>query len=175
MPPEKGMRFWLPSTVNVPGFPPYRSEDPWEGVKKTGMASATSKVTFMNCPDEGSAPLVIHGEKWIDNGDIIRHLLFKSKNGLLRFDPQEAVDKGYISFEEMSEKGFKVVKPAEPVEIKPAKKPSKKKSGIDLNTMTKDELVKFAGKKKLVVDVTLNKPELLKEVKAAMKEQENEE
>jgi len=164
MPEKPRMKFWLRSILNIPGFPPQKRNEPFYVDPRTKQPATVASALYPTITYHGK-PLEIMGEISIDDPKVILALM---KNpGNLHFRAQDAVDLGMLSAEQVIAAGYPVVenksvqKPQVVAEIKP--EPS-----YDLDVMTKKELVEFIGKKKLTVDITQSKSELLKDVRKAL-------
>lgn len=168
--PPKGMRFWLPNTYKIANQPFKDFVDPWHKVPnaqgKMVASGVPGEITFENIMYKGN-PLYIRGEIWIDDVAIARQLI--TKPIILRFSLQDAVDNGFMSVEEAQKRDPNVVarEGVEVIKSKPIVQPEP-----DLDTMDREELIEYAGEKKLNLDIRLGKPKMLIAIRNALEEGE---
>jgi hypothetical protein len=153
------MRFWFYSNIHRPGTHDIKDPDPWAGQP----AQCTWENIEDPAPEYRGRPLSIRGERYINDPCTARILI--SKPGRLHFDPQQAVDLGFMTAEEMQAKGYKVEDRPD-VKVKKPKEVTKPKT--DLETMTKNELIEYAGNNKINIDVRKNKPEMKEQILAEL-------
>jgi len=161
----KGVRFWIPCKFLLPGVPPMLSTDPFIG-RNGGLRSdrvLIAERAYPNMYYHGKKGFTIRGEEFIDDPSVVRKLV--AKPGTLRFDPQEVVDLGYMSYDDITALGYKVRKPEKPVSLVPDSKERPSLYVPDLDVMTKDEIVDWCGENDVAVDVRLRKPELVERLR----------
>jgi hypothetical protein len=176
--PQKGVRFWLPAVVYIPGLPPKKSSEPFRGIVAGDKYDniMIAEAHYPNIRYQGK-PLFVRGELWIDDSATIRELLKGPAN--LRFDPQEVVDKGYLPAQEVQAMGYpKVIDThARPVEVvTPPAIPTfyesapENQASPDLDVMTKEELVDFASDNAIPVQVRNSKHSILETIRKALRD-----
>lgn len=90
---EKPMvRFWCESTVYPKGGMQFKSLDPFEG--------DPCRMNFPQVPYHGK-PLSFLGEIWIDDPKVVIALM--QDGGNVRYDAQQIVDSGILSFDQVCE------------------------------------------------------------------------
>jgi hypothetical protein len=84
-------RFWCESTVNAPGSLARKSLDCWEGIP--------GRINFPEITYHGKKGMSIYGEEWVDEATAALDLL--KDGGMLRYDPQQIIDSGLLSFDQV--------------------------------------------------------------------------
>ena len=160
------MRFFLPCRFKEgDGRERIYTEGPWgppPGVFNPAELKIVVAENSWFMP-EANRTYTIKGEDYIRDPKVIRHLM--THRGALRFDPQDAVDGGFLSYEEVTRMGYPVNPPKKAVEPVPETKAEKADPNFD--TMRHEELVEYAGDQNLPVDVRKDKLGVVEDIKKA--------
>ena len=167
---QKGMRFWLPGVFN--GAPPEHkySEIPFPDPAKGGEPGR------YNAPNikYRDKPFAFVGEIYVDDPSVCKALMESRDH--LRFDPQEAVDKGMLSHADVTALGFlvaaKEVKADAEPEPEPKTPPAPARPLPDFSVMSKRDLSEYAVDKEIVMSGRLNHNEMVAHLREAMSEKE---
>ena len=152
---KKGVRFWVPAMVNTVGMPPYtKLNGRWNGP----FDGQVRGCEFPRILYKGR-PLSIQGEMWIDDPNVVRAVV--EHPGPVMFDRAE-VD------------AFLNGKPA-PVAAPVAEQAPTQPAGVkrpvpELGSMSKKELVQFAGEAAIMVDMRHGKESIQSTIERALRE-----
>jgi hypothetical protein len=175
---KKGMRFWLPCLEYQPDIPerPINQPFPPKKGEPAHREGARYLVTRLEMPrikwplnGEGEGHLIIYGEVFIDDPGTCKKLML-GQPPRLRFDPQEAVDLGYLSAAEVRAMpaGYEVkdredVEPAGNVKMPEAPLPDFSRG------FTKEGIINWALEHKIALDPHGKREELIKDLLTEIK------
>jgi len=171
------MKFWLVTRYEKSGSPAMATDD------QQMAAALISQGYKAHIPELGVEAI---GRRFRIRGsyttnDRNQAIILMKIGGHLRFNAQDAIDEGLLTFEEMKALGFANVVDREPTkkpEPEPPKveapKPEIKPSLPDFYVMKKDALVAWADNQvpQIHLDRRKRKDDLVKDVLAALKERE---
>jgi hypothetical protein len=156
---EVGMRFWLPGVLSNT-LPEFQRQ-----VNTPFPAGGTHAQRSYPNISYKKKPLTIRGERWIDDPAVCAYLM--SNPGPLRFDPQEAIDKGLLTADQVRDLGFVNVQDKE-VEVKPMTELDEPVP--DFNDWTVAELREWANDHGMTTKKQWSKGRTLKAIRDFMKE-----
>jgi len=188
--PNKGVRFWCPAVTNSPD-PRYKyATEPYPKDKSVSFTPGEYRNQALR--------IHIRGEAFFERGDVVLRLAGRAVDeaqgkGHLRFRPQDVVDQGLATVEQMAELGFrglvpkagapaveaKVEEPPAPVqEPAPARVPTapelvavKEEEVLpDFETMPIGELREWADKHDIFIDGRWGKETAISKLTDALKE-----
>jgi hypothetical protein len=163
------MLFKIASRVLLPGMPPINTSDPamLKMAAEQGAKISIGEIKIYKLRDKIPNGMIRSRYETKDPAQV--RLLMKV--GSLDFDPQDAVDEGILTAEEVTKMGWKVEAPPEPVEVVsvPDEIPD---PPPDFDTMKKDELIDWANEQEppIFLDRKKRKSDLADDARVAWEE-----
>lgn len=171
---QDGVRFWLPCQEVYEGIPPKIAEYPWPKETSKGFPRRMRFAHIADPNTDPPRPIEITGEAYYaDPGTVAALAREALGNQFLRFDPQQVIDKGILSVEEMAALGYPGLSPSDK---KAAGLPAETREVIpSFDTMECEEIRTWADAHGIFIESNLTQGEMVKKVRAALKKKEKKE
>lgn len=158
---KRGVRLWVRCTEKMDGRE-YRGSGPVPTTPRGHMG----RIVYPRIIDPRSnKPTEIYGEAWFTNAEQVREII-KHSGGQVMFDPDEIVERGMMSAEEMTQLGYHVTASAK--HVAPDQSPLRE-AMPDFDTMSKSELREWANTKGIFLDERSSKNAMIEKIKKEIK------
>lgn len=159
---RSGVRIWVRCTEKMDGRE-YRGT----GAVPTTPKGHMGRIIYPRIIDpRNNKPTEIYGEAWFTNAEQVREII-KHANGQVMFDPDEIVEKGIMTADEMIALGYHVT-------ARDAKQAAPDQSHLreatpDFDTMPKSELREWANAKGIFLDERISKQAMIEKIRKETK------